>query len=139
MKTSPYVRSVIHIVFAILWLTPLVRAQVTSTIQGRITDPSGAVIAGSSVKVTNEATGVSRTGQTAADGYYRIPDLLAGKYEVRAEQAGFKTLIRRGIELNSQAVLSLDLRSRSARSLKPSRWAARSRRSKPPNHESRRS
>ncbi len=109
MKTSPYVRSVIHIVFAILWLTPLVRAQVTSTIQGRITDPSGAVIAGSSVKVTNEATGVSRTGQTAADGYYRIPDLLAGKYEVRAEQAGFKTLIRRGIELNSQTVLSLDL------------------------------
>src|SRR3989454_9965559 len=84
-------------------------AQVTSTIQGRITDPSGAVIAGGSVKVTNEATGVSRTGQSATDGYYRIPDLLPGKYEVRGEQPGFKTLIRKGIELNSQEVLNLDL------------------------------
>ncbi|MCI0422053.1 MAG: carboxypeptidase-like regulatory domain-containing protein, partial [Acidobacteria bacterium] len=84
-------------------------AQVTSTIQGQITDPSGASIAGSSVKATNEATGVSRSGQSATDGYYRIPDLLAGRYEVRVEQPGFKTLIRRGIELNSQTVLNLDL------------------------------
>ncbi|MGH9844429.1 MAG: carboxypeptidase regulatory-like domain-containing protein [Blastocatellia bacterium] len=66
-------------------------------------------MAGSSVKVTNEATGVSRTGQSATDGYYRIPDLLPGKYEVRVEQHGFKTVIRRGIELNSQAVLNLDI------------------------------
>ncbi|MCI0627603.1 MAG: TonB-dependent receptor [Acidobacteria bacterium] len=84
-------------------------AQVTSAIQGRITDPSGAVIAGGSVKATNDATGVSRTGQTATDGYYRIPDLLPGQYEVRVEQPGFKTLIRKNIDLNSQSVLNLDL------------------------------
>src|SRR5262245_34543517 len=89
--------------------TLTVHAQVTSTIQGRITDPSGAIIAGGLVKATNEATGVARTSPSAADGYYRIPDLLAGKYEVRVEQPGFKTLIRRGIELNSQQVLNLDL------------------------------
>jgi Carboxypeptidase regulatory-like domain len=84
-------------------------AQVTSTIQGRITDPSGAIIAGGVVKATNEATGVSRAGQSATDGYYRIPDLLAGKYEVRVEQPGFKTLIRKGVELSSQSALNLDL------------------------------
>ncbi len=89
--------------------TGIAQAQVTSTIQGQITDPSGAIMAGSSVKATNEATGVSRTGQSATDGYYRIPDLLPGKYEIRVEQPGFKTLIRRSIELNSQAVLNLDL------------------------------
>ncbi|MGH9838183.1 MAG: carboxypeptidase regulatory-like domain-containing protein [Blastocatellia bacterium] len=93
----------------LLWLAPLVQAQVTSAIQGQITDPSGAAIVGSTLKVTHEATGVSRTGQSAPDGYYRIPDLLPGKYEVRVEQPGFKTLIRKGIELNSQSVLNLDL------------------------------
>lgn len=97
------------VLLAFVWSPLVVQAQVTSTIQGRITDPSGAIIAGGLVKATNESTGVSRTGPSATDGYYRIPDLLAGKYEVRVEQPGFKTLIRRGIELNSQEVLNLDL------------------------------
>ncbi|MCI0620070.1 MAG: TonB-dependent receptor [Acidobacteria bacterium] len=101
--------SMVNIPLWVFLFAGVTQAQVTSTIQGRITDPSGAVIAGSSIKVTNEATGVSRTGQSATDGYYRISDLLAGKYEVRVEQPGFKTLIRRGIELNSQTMLNLDL------------------------------
>src|SRR5688572_25872493 len=58
------------------------QAQVTSIIQGRAIDPSGAVVPGVSVTVTNEATGVFRTSQSALDGYYRIPDLLAGSYEL---------------------------------------------------------
>jgi Carboxypeptidase regulatory-like domain len=94
---------------AVVWLAPTVRAQVTSTIQGRLTDPSDAVVAGSSVQVTNEATGASRTVQSAADGYYRVPDLLAGTYEIRVEQTGFKTFVRKGIDLNSQATLNIDI------------------------------
>ncbi|MGI8783303.1 MAG: carboxypeptidase regulatory-like domain-containing protein [Acidobacteriota bacterium] len=101
--------SILGLTFVLVIMCQATLAQVTSTIQGRITDPSGAIIPGSSVKVTNEATGVARTGQSAADGYYRIPDLLAGRYEVRVELPGFRTLIRRGIELHSQEALNLDL------------------------------
>lgn len=94
---------------ALLLLAPFLTAQVTSAIQGRTSDTSGAVLAGASVRVTNEATGVSRVTQSSEDGYYRVPDLLPGPYEIRAEQPGFKTLFRRNIELSSQAVLNLDL------------------------------
>jgi outer membrane receptor protein involved in Fe transport len=94
----------------LLGLAPLLSAQVTSAIQGRVSDPSDAVIAGATVRVTNEATGVSRTGESGAEGYYRVADLLPGKYEIRVAQAGFKTLARQSVELTSQAVLNLDLR-----------------------------
>ncbi|MCI0422453.1 MAG: carboxypeptidase-like regulatory domain-containing protein, partial [Acidobacteria bacterium] len=107
---TPWQGLTLNVVLLIFLFAGVAQAQVTSAIQGQVSDPSGDIIAGGSVKVTNEATGVSRTGQTAADGYYRIQDLLPGKYEVQVEQPGFKTLIRRGIELNSQAVLNLDFR-----------------------------
>ncbi len=94
---------------AFLCLCGAIRGQVTSTIQGRISDPSGAVIAGSAIRVTNEATGVFRTVQSLPDGYYRVPGLLAGPYEIRVEQAGFRTLIRKGIELNSETSLQVDV------------------------------
>src|SRR6476660_8293034 len=85
------------------FLTPATAtAQVTSTIQGRISDPSGAVIAAAAVRATNEATGIVRSSEAANDGYYRIPDLLPGIYDLRVEQSGFKTLFRKGIEVRSQ-------------------------------------
>ncbi len=93
---------------AFFWLGGTISAQVTSTIQGRISDPSGAVIAGSAIRIANEATGVFRTAESLSDGYYRVPGLLAGRYEIRVEQAGFRTLIRRGIELNSETSLQVD-------------------------------
>src|SRR5438093_12559083 len=63
-------------------------AQVTSTIQGHISDSTGASVPKALVKATNEKTGVSRTTFSAEDGYYRIPDLLAGTYQVRVELSG---------------------------------------------------
>ncbi|MCI0418106.1 MAG: carboxypeptidase-like regulatory domain-containing protein, partial [Acidobacteria bacterium] len=57
--------SMVNISLWVFLFAGVAQAQLTSTIQGQIADPSAAVIAGSSVKVTNEATGVSRTGQSA--------------------------------------------------------------------------
>src|SRR5438552_18912276 len=96
-----------------IWLlvsAGLVLAQViTSTIQGHIADSSGASVPKALVKVTNESTGVSRTGFSADDGYYRIPDLLPGTYQVRVELAGFKTLVKSGIEVTTQSTVNLNL------------------------------
>ena len=102
-------RCCLGVTVGLLWLAAVVQAQSSSTLQGRIIHPSGGVLPGASVTVTNEATGVSRTGQSAEDGYYRIPDLLPGNYEIRVEFPGFKTLVRKGIGLDSETVLSVDL------------------------------
>ncbi|MCI0421545.1 MAG: carboxypeptidase regulatory-like domain-containing protein [Acidobacteria bacterium] len=80
-------------------------AQVTSTFQGYISDPNGASVPEAKVTATNEETGVSRSAASAQDGYYRIPDLLAGTYRLTVERSGFKTNIRSGIVLNAKTVV----------------------------------
>jgi hypothetical protein len=86
----------------------LALAQVTSTIQGHISDSTGASVPKALVKATNEQTGVSRTVYSADDGYYRIPDLLPGRYELRTELAGFKSVVKSGVEVASQSVEGLN-------------------------------
>ncbi len=65
----------------------------TGTISGVVTDESGAVIPNATVTITNKATNVSRTGTTNAEGFYSVPALPAGDYEVKGELKGFKTLV----------------------------------------------
>lgn len=95
----------------VAWLcTPMhLGAQGASTIQGQISDSTGAAVGGATVKVTNETTGVTRTTVSATDGYYRIPDLLPGPYEVRSQMAGFKTFVRNKLSLSSGATIGLNI------------------------------
>ena len=51
-------------------------------ILGTTTDPSGAVVAGAVVSITQTATGVRRTTQTAADGKYEVRYLVPGEYSI---------------------------------------------------------
>ncbi|MEW5978429.1 MAG: TonB-dependent receptor [Acidobacteriota bacterium] len=100
------------IVAAALLLLPMLvgrmEAQVTSVVQGHISDTSGASMPKASIKITNENTGVSRTVLSADDGYYRIPDLLAGTYQIRVEHAGFKAIEQSGIEITAQSTTNLN-------------------------------
>jgi Carboxypeptidase regulatory-like domain len=84
------------IVFAyVLWATMTARAQsttATGNIQGTLTDPSGAVVEGAKVTITNKDTGQSNTVTTSSAGAYNSGTLVPGNYSVRAEAAGFKTV-----------------------------------------------
>jgi hypothetical protein len=60
------------------------------------------------VKATNDQTGVSRSAFSAEDGYYRIPDLLAGTYQVRVELSGFKTAVKSDVALTAQSITNLN-------------------------------
>ena len=75
------------------------QAQVTGTIQGYITDESGARLPGVSVTVRNEATGIERTVVTNADGFYKASTLQAGSYSVTAALEGMNTTRREGIQV----------------------------------------
>src|SRR5690348_11763103 len=60
-----------------------------ATISGTVTDSSGAVIANAQVSARNLATGVVTTGTTNTDGFYSIPNLLPGNYQVTFSATGF--------------------------------------------------
>ncbi len=74
-------------------------AQVTANLSGRVTDPSGAAIAGATVTAKDTDTGISRTTLTSQTGQYELFELPVGRYEVRASKDGFADKVRAGIVL----------------------------------------
>ena len=74
-------------------------AQGEASISGVVTDSTGAIIAGATVKVRNAETGVTRTLVSDSSGRYEASLLSVGKYELTAEQTGFRTETRTGITL----------------------------------------
>jgi Carboxypeptidase regulatory-like domain/TonB-dependent Receptor Plug Domain len=86
------------------------RAQVAgATLSGTVTDPSGAAIVGAQVSATNRATGVSRALTTDAAGFYSMPNLLPGNYDVTVSATGFATSKEVDIELTVGAQQSLNV------------------------------
>ncbi len=84
----------------------------TARTVGRVTDPTGAVIPGASVKVENVDTGVEQTVTTNAEGYYSVPFLNPGNYRVTVSSPGFQSVTRGGIRLvvDQEARLDFELR-----------------------------
>jgi hypothetical protein len=61
-----------------------------ASISGIVKDPSGAVVTGASVTVTNEGIGFERKTTTNESGFYTVPNIQPGFYTVVVEAAGFK-------------------------------------------------
>ena len=80
---------------------------ITGTIQGVVTDGSGAVLPGVSIKITNLGTNQKRELLTNETGSYTAPLLSVGKYEISAELPGFKTEVKTGLELQVEQRLNL--------------------------------
>jgi hypothetical protein len=78
-------------------------------IVGRIADPSGAVIPGASVVVTNTAMGTKVSLTTNADGFYSALLLQPGVYKIEATAQGFKKLLRDGVEVRVADRLEINL------------------------------
>jgi hypothetical protein len=93
-----------------LALTAALHAQETrGTIVGRVTDPTGAVVAGVEIRATSASTGVSAVAKSNTSGNYTLPYLLPGTFTVQAEMAGFKKLVREGIELRVNDTVEVNL------------------------------
>ena len=80
---------------------------ITGVISGTVTDPSGQVIPGASVTLTNEGTVETRTIAADGAGNFVFPGLLPGAYTVKVEAQGFQTLQRTGNRLTPSQRLSL--------------------------------
>ncbi|HEY8461510.1 MAG TPA: carboxypeptidase-like regulatory domain-containing protein, partial [Blastocatellia bacterium] len=76
-------------------------AQVTSSISGTVTDPTGAVVSGATVTVKNAASGIEFKTVTSAQGSYSVASLSVGRYIVTVTASGFKSATAQDIELNA--------------------------------------
>lgn len=68
---------------------------ITATLEGRVTDPTGAIVPGAEVSVVNTRTGLSRSVASDELGEYRVPLLPVGEYEVAVEMTGFQRQVKK--------------------------------------------
>ena len=85
--------------------------QVSASISGTVTDPSGAAVSGAAVTIRNVNTGVARDAATDNSGHYQVFSLPVGEYEAHARKEGFTEEVRTGIRLvvGQDATLNLGL------------------------------
>ena len=91
------------LLFALVLMTQYASAQLTrATISGRVTDPTGAVVANAQVIATNVQTGSKTTAKSNGDGYYNLPYLSSGRYDLTIKRSGFKTYLHRDLVLQTE-------------------------------------
>ena len=84
----------------VLLATAVVAQTFRGTILGTVSDASGAVISGASVKIHNVNTGQDRATQTSADGSYTVSELQIGTYTVTISQSGFQTSVTSSVTVD---------------------------------------
>ena len=84
-------------------------SQDRGTIVGRVTDPSSAVIAGATVTVTNQDTGIKTTSTTNEAGNYTVRSLPFGQYEITCEAKGFRKYLHKDNAVNVGQTMTLDI------------------------------
>lgn len=97
--------AVLFVAAALLSCAGMAFAQrLDGTLRGTVLDPSGAVVPGADVAVTNLATGVVVNTQTSSAGIYIFPNLLVGEYKLEIKAQGFATYVREPIRVASNQV-----------------------------------
>src|SRR5437016_2867868 len=79
------------------------------SIRGLVTDPSGAVVASGKVMLINEGTNEQRSVVSNNLGEYVFSQVIPGTYTVEVEAPGFKKVQRKGVILETQGNLTVDL------------------------------
>ena len=88
--------------------------QGSGTIQGTVSDPTGAVIPGASVTAKNIATGVETTRQTTAAGIYVLSPLTPGEYTISAAATGFQAFSQQHVLVDALANVGLNMQMKAS-------------------------
>ena len=95
-----------------LWAVtpPVARAQQASaTVNGVVSDPTGAAIPNAEVILTNVKTAVARTSRSNGDGAYAFLNVVPGAYALQASASGFSTLTQSQVTLEVNQTATFDL------------------------------
>jgi hypothetical protein len=80
----------------------------TQSIEGLVTDATGASIANAKVTIANAATGVTSTVVTNSTGSYTFPLVPVGEYDVKVEMSGFKSEEIKALRVETAAQVRQD-------------------------------
>ncbi len=95
---------------AVLVVCSTLLGQLTlSTLRGTATDPTGAVVAGAGITLTNLETNAKREVKTGDSGDFEIPDLQRGTYRLSATATGFKTFVADDIILEGSQIRRINV------------------------------
>jgi hypothetical protein len=81
----------------------------TSGIRGTVTDQNAAAVAGATVRITNPATGFTRTVTTSEDGKFSFPGIAPATYRVEVEAANFKKLVNTNVQALVESPIEVNL------------------------------
>src|SRR3954451_10678365 len=81
----------------------------TGSIQGTVTDPSGAAVPAATVTATNVATNAKTVQQTTEAGLYSIAALPAGQYALNVSATGFQSVTQEKVTVDALAVVTVNL------------------------------
>jgi outer membrane receptor protein involved in Fe transport len=90
------------LIVSIVALTALAQAQFGASLQGTVTDKTGAVVSGANVTITEQTTGVSHNTASDASGFYRINELPPGKYTVVVQAGNFKQSSQSDVDVSAE-------------------------------------
>jgi hypothetical protein len=107
MSTQRFFLTSVLLILSLLALQQAASAQ-TAEVTGIITDANSAVIAGAQLTLTNVDTRVARKAVTNSDGYYSIPFVPPGNYQLRVLASGFKPVTRGNLSLNVDEAARID-------------------------------
>src|SRR5271165_6491888 len=111
-RTSLAIRlssGVLMLVGLILSVVPVFGQVDQGSLVGRITDQSGAIVAGAVVRATNIRTGAIAETTSSDNGYYEFPLLTVGRYVVSVEKGGFRKAASEEIELHAGTQPRIDI------------------------------
>src|SRR5881396_4321033 len=107
-STMLWATRVLLVLFCLMGSTVMLAQSTGGRVVGRVADPSGAVLAGVKITLTNEATGVSRAAQTNSSGDYVFVEVPPGNYSVEFEQTGFKKNVQKNVTVEVNGVATLN-------------------------------
>ncbi len=84
--------------------------QITGSLRGIVSDPSGAVVQNATVTARQTETGLARAVSTDRSGAYVLAELPVGHYQLQVEAKGFQNYLRDGISLDVNAMATLNVR-----------------------------
>jgi hypothetical protein len=105
------IRRISHVAFWVLLASASLIAQTfRGGISGTVADPTGASVAGASIKLTSPDTGLTREGTTTSAGEFVFQDLPLGKYDITVTQSGFDTVHVSGVTVDAGKISTVGIK-----------------------------